>query len=467
MIHSANKTEIIARLRAVIKEQPTDAPTICARLGISQPGFSRLWKAAGADIIRFGAARATQYGMAREIRNVGSVLPVFEVRPDGSSLPFGELRVLHNDWYVFSPASGAIPQVMQGLPYWLQDLRPQGFLGRLIPLINRDLNLPPNILAWSDDDTLHFLSRRGEEVPGNIIVGNESYRRFLCSNSPAGVVMAQARSNAYATLAELANQGEAPGSSAGGEQPKFTAVVQRDDGRIDHVIVKFSALLATEAGRRWGDLLVAEHLALETLRQFGVAASQSEIVMTQNRVYLEVVRFDRHSCAGLGSGLDSGLDSGTGTNIRGRAAIVSMAGVDGLLGALDKNWTHSTMLLRDQGLLSMSDWACVRLLDVYGALIGNSDRHPGNLSLSWQPDGRFALAPVYDMLPMMYQPNRQGEVVERGFDMAQLDRLDLRALPEARRMALSFWARVREDARISVEFKQVAERHAAIIAHTN
>jgi hypothetical protein len=31
-------------------------------------------------------------------------------------------------------------------------------------------------------------------------------------------------------------------------------------------------------------------------------------------------------------------------------------------------------------------------------------------------------------------------------------------------MALSFWARVREDARISVEFKQVAERHAAIIA---
>ncbi len=461
MIYSDHNTEAIAKLRAVIKEQPADASTLCARLGLSQSGFSRLWKQAGEDIIRFGAARATQYAMTRKVPGMdglGSILPVFEVQTDGSSLPFGELCVLQNDWYMFTPANSATPQVMQGLPYWLQDLRPQGFLGRLIPRNNPGLHLPSDILLWSDDDTLRFLALRGEDVPGNLILGNTSYRRFF--DLPLPLVQATERSQAYATLADLANQGDMPASSAGGEQPKFTAVVQREDGHIEHVIVKFSAPLATEAGRRWADLLAAEHLALETLRQYGLPASLSSVVDTHTRTCLEVVRFDRHCMA-------SNDLNGTARIKHGRTAIVSMAGVDGLLGALDKNWTQSTLLLRDQGRLSMADWEKVRLLDVFGALIGNSDRHPGNLSLTWQQNdggrGRFILAPVYDMLPMMYQPNRQGEVVTRQFDLAVLDRLDLRALPQARQMALSFWARVQQAPRISDGFRQIAQTHARII----
>ena len=46
------------------------------------------------------------------------------------------------------------------------------------------------------------------------------------------------------------------GSSAGGEQSKFTCHV--DD---DPVIVKFSPLRATPFGERWYDLLQLEHLA--------------------------------------------------------------------------------------------------------------------------------------------------------------------------------------------------------------
>jgi hypothetical protein len=466
------KADTIERLRAVIKERPSDAPTICARLNLSQPTFSRLWKDAGADMIRFGAARASRYAMTRNIGDAGSVLPIFEALPDGGSAPFGQLRMLQNDWCVFTSANGAGPTLLEGLPFWLQDLRPQGFLGRLVPLAHPDLALPRNIMEWTDDNTLLFLARRGEDVAGNLIVGNESYRRFLSMDQHgapgqpgqpgqrADVIAQAARASAYASLAERANQGDAPGSSAGGEQPKFTAAVQRADGAIEQVIVKFTPGIASANGRRWADLLIAEHLALCTLRRHGQPACLSQIVMHEDangdangdantgaaasRVYLEVVRFDR--CAG------------------GRSPIVSMAGVDCLLGALDKNWTASTMLLRDQRRLSVADWECVRLLEVFGALIGNSDRHPGNLSLTWRPDGSFALAPIYDMLPMMYQPNRQGEVVERQFDIAVLDRLDLRCLPQALMLAAAFWECVIADERISADFKRIARQHAALIA---
>lgn len=455
---SPDRHELIARLRALLKLQPINAAEICAHLQISQPTFSRLWPQAGPDLIRIGAARATRYAMLRTIRELDSLLPVFVVDKDGNSAPFGQLRLLQNDWYCFTPAGSAVPEWILGLPFWLQDLRPQGFLGRLIPAMHPDLMLPANILHWSDDDTLYFLARRGDDVPGNLIVGNEAYRRFLSAGRPvatgavsafasasAAPIARDARAQQYAVRAHQANLGDAPGSSAGGEQAKFTAQVWRDEGRLEHVIVKFSPPLDSAGGRRWADLLVAEHLALATLREAGIAACASDIVITPTRVFLEVVRFDRQA-------------------ERGRAALVSMAGIDTLLGALDKNWSTSTRLLHEQGRLSQADWQCVCMLDVFGALIGNSDRHPGNLSLRWQVNGRFALAPVYDMLPMLYRPNAQGEVIARQFDPAVLDRLDLRCLPQALCMARLFWQWVLVDARISPDFKSLADAHQAAIA---
>jgi serine/threonine protein kinase HipA of HipAB toxin-antitoxin module len=267
------------------------------------------------------------------------------------------------------------------------------------------------------------------------------YRQFHEEAVPQALRLAH-----YDEMARRANLGDTPGSSAAGDQPKFTCSVLRTDGQIDPVIVKFSADLATASGRRWGDLLLAEHLALQTLRDHGFQACVSQAFASAMRVYLEVVRFDRRGA-------------------RGRYPMVSMAGVDGLLGALDQNWTRSTSLLQQQGSLADSDWQQVRVLDLFGALIGNTDRHPGNLSLSWQGNGRFSLAPVYDMLPMMYQPNRQGEIVTRSFELSMLNRLDLQLLGQALPMACEFWQRVQADTQISPDFHEVAARHLTQIMH--
>ncbi len=40
-------------------------------------------------------------------------------------------------------------------------------------------------------------------------------------------------------------------------------------------------------------------------------------------------------------------------------------------------------------------------------LIGNTDRHFGNVTLFDRYEGPFELAPAYDMLPMLFAPQHQ------------------------------------------------------------
>ncbi|MGZ9713672.1 type II toxin-antitoxin system HipA family toxin YjjJ [Glaciimonas sp. GNP009] len=443
-----NKKEQITALRQLLAKEPTDAKTLSSALGISQPTFSRLWPTAGNDILAIGAARATMYGLARTIRDVGPSLPIFRIDADGHPEDFAQLTVLSGHWYAYQFTGNKSVFTCEGLPYFLQDSRPQGFLGRMAPRENADLHLPEDILEWTDDDALYYLARRGEDNMGDLVVGNESYRRFLGDNSDTqSNLLAEAdRDTRYPELAERALKGEAVGSSAGGEQPKFTtAIVRGTDDSPSAVIVKFSPDIRTAGGRRWGDLLIAEHLAIAMLRENGIPAAASSILVAGNRVFLESVRFDRIGTAG-------------------RTPMISLSGLIGETGAAEKTWSFVATMLANRKKLSQADLIVIQLLDVYGALIGNTDRHPGNLSLSWTVEGFFALRPCYDMLPMMYRPNAQGEVIERTFTLSGLDRLDLRQLPVAANLANQFWNKVCNDHRISDDFKRIAGLHMAAMA---
>ena len=70
---------------------------------------------------------------------------------------------------------------------------------------------------------------------------------------------------------------------------------------------------------------------------------------------------------------------------------------------------------------------------------------------------RWQLAPAYDMLPMFYAPVA-GEVVERNW-ASQLPRPNAETLavwPQARDLALQFWAHAADDEHISAEFRDEA-----------
>ena len=242
-------------------------------------------------------------------------------------------------------------------------------------------------------------------------------------------------------------QGEAPGSSAGGEQPKFTAAVERggEGNMIEHVIVKFSPQVDTASGLRWGDLLVCEHLALEVLAAHQIAAARTSILEAGGRVFLEMIRFDR-------------------VGLHGRLPMATFAALDGDLGMLDQNWTAVARELGRLATLSAADVRTVEILDLYGALIGNTDRHHGNIALAWTFAQRHSLLDAYDMLPMLYRPNAHGEIVRRAWVPNVGAGLELQHLPLCHSMAKQFWRRVLEDQRISPDFKKtVADRHLSTL----
>jgi hypothetical protein len=97
----------------------------------------------------------------------------------------------------------------------------------------------------------------------------------------------------YPQLAERAMQGTTGGSPAGGEQPKFCTMTA---GRT--VLVKSSPPGDSAQEQRLRDLLVCEHLAIQTLADEGVPAAKTQIFMRTGRVFLESERFDQTAMSG-------------------------------------------------------------------------------------------------------------------------------------------------------------------------
>jgi serine/threonine protein kinase HipA of HipAB toxin-antitoxin module len=105
----------------------------------------------------------------------------------------------------------------------------------------------------------------------------------------------------------------------------------------------------------------------------------------------------------------------------------------------------------------------MRLIFTFGGLIANTDRHFGNVAMFDRYDGRFSLAPVYDMLPMLFAPQND-QVIERGFAPADPAAETMSVYRRARALAEQFWARVLADARVSEEFRAIAGTCAHTLA---
>ena len=121
---------------------------------------------------------------------------------------------------------------------------------------------------------------------------------------------------------------------------------------------------------------------------------------------------------------------------------------------------HAARGMAAMGLLSPADAAALRLRWCFGQLTGNTDMHLANASVWLGDEEPFRLAPVYDMLPMVFAPGAQGEIVPREFTVPPV----LPALREARAEAVpwarEFWGRVEADESISASFREMV-RHAA------
>lgn len=431
------------------------AAELAVLTGLPQPTLSRRLAALRAQILPMGAPKIRRYGLLSGIRDLPPEVPVYRVSETGEAHKIGALYSLAAGEFWFESCIGqkAATRLYPDLPWWIQDLRPQGFLGRSFPRRHADLQLPMDIRDWDAATILYALTRRGDDLPGDLLIGDGAYARWWQLRRGMANVISMDEGDQlllrYSQWAAEVMQGQTAGSSAGGEQPKFVTHRDSPEAGRREVIVKFSPPVDSVVGQRWSDLLIAEHHALRLLQTAGIAAAQTEVMQAEGRTFLEVQRFDR-----VGS--------------HGRRGVVSIGAADNEFTGIGQPWPAIARALVVAKQLDAADAERIERISAFGHLIANTDMHPGNLGLLHDcPErsgyGQFVLAPVYDMLPMRYAPIA-GEVTTPAFIVPAPVGGLIAAYAAMRPVAIAFWQTVADEALISAAFRAIAAANAAALA---
>jgi len=413
-------------------------------LDASQPSISRWLAALGDQVVRIGRARSSRYAATRNVRGLGGRWPLYRIDSHGRPQDFARFTALYGDGCLIEPVTpvdwlrddfrdGLFP----GLPWFLDDLRPQGFLGRLFAQRHAtELGLDPDMLRWSEDAVLAALLLRGDDAPGDFVLGDAALEQALRVHLDP--LPADRRVERYDAIARATLTGERVGSSAAGEQPKFTACIVDADGSLRHVIVKFSdPVEGNPVARRWADLLVSEYLANQLLAGQGHATTRNELVWSRGRCCLESTRFDR-----IGA--------------HGRRGFVSLAAWSDAHDGVRDSWPQAADRMCEQGWLDPSSVEQIRRRWWFGRMIGNTDMHFGNLGFLLDDHLPLALAPGYDMLPMLYRPAANGGIAARDFQPPVPLPAALPHWRQAATWADTFWQQVSMHPDISPDFQRIA-----------
>jgi len=390
----------------------------------------------GDSVIKIQYGRTFRYVVTQNAFGGNDALPLVVVDAHGNTEIVAIIRPLaHGGFYVRE--NPGTPQLLLGeaknglyddLPYFLNDAAPQGFIGRQVAaqMATQSDDFPSDPRNWNTHHIGCYLMSNGDDLPGNFKLGNQT--RLRVRLKPISVT----RGN-YPLLADDVMNGVVGGSSAGGEQPKFTAYCCEKSA---HVIVKFSPKGESEAAHRWRDILITEHHATEALHEAGLPAAQTELFERGGRLFLESIRFDR-------------------SGEYGRTSMLSLQCIDAEFVGSGGSWLKVLDGLFNQELIGHFHYYDVKNIWAFGRLINNTDMHLGNLSLGIEGNV-FRLLPVYDMCSMGFAPKSNGEVMPFTYALPDIKSADLKekGLLSVTTAARDFWCRVEKDKRISDEFKQ-------------
>ena len=331
-------------IREYLERGLVTSKEIQAATGLSQSSVARQLRGMGDNLIGIHNVRPPRYSVTRNAFGGDDKLPLVLVDANGNTVLAAIIRPLAHGGFFVEPATG-MPKVLLGesgaglyddLPYFLFDLSPQGFLGRQIAeeMASLSTDFPNDPRRWNTDHIGRYLVSNGDDLPGNFKFGPQAISRV---RRKPDVVTA----HDYPALADRVMNGVIPGSSAGGERPKFTAYCGE---RSAHVIVKFSPLGDNEVARRWRDILITEFHATEAIHGKNFPAAETRLIEMDGRLFLESQRFDR-----LGE--------------YGRMSMISLQAVDAEFVGLGSNWPRVVGELYKKKLIIM-------MLNIYGVLVG-------------------------------------------------------------------------------------------------
>lgn len=437
------RNDLKQQMLALLSVQVRSPRELTSSLDISQPTLSRLVKSLSSEIVVLGKGRATRYGLPRRIHQHTSHFPIYIIDSRGDAHLYGTLTALAGGSYWWDAVQGG-QEFYSGLPWFLLDHCLSGFAARsLARTLSRTAPLSRRLADWNDDDQLFAAGRWGDDRAGNLLIGEDSLARYLAGTAdekPYIEIDSELRN--YRRLAQSTLDGNLHGSHLAGEQPKFTACVN-DQGTPCHMLIKFSPAIASQEARRYADLLVCEHLALEAIRMAGYSTARSRLLTAGQQVFLCLKRFDRRG-------------------LRGRLPALSLRAAQARLDGPCDNWIDASRRLETAGQINARDARKMRWLALFSDLIGNSNQHFGNITLIPHQDNRFIMAPIYGTRPTLYEP-LCGETPRRLFTPPPLrsDVADL--LPATRRAAIFFWKSAAVDKRISSKFRQVCFENCELL----
>lgn len=441
----ASTPSLVDHLRALLAQGGVlTAPQLQQATGKSQPSISLALGRLETEVCKIGAARSTRYALVRPILGLAARQTLTWTTPAGVQQPFGELTFLHTGQVHIRAEQGWDWLGSAGqLPWFLQTLQPQGFLGRQLARLRPDFAADPD--QWSIEQVLYMATNHANDPPGAIHMGPVMGR--LMQEAPHPLAE---RAAAFDAMANAIHTTLPAASSAGGEQPKFTTELSGTDDQYKHLIVKFSPPRGTPFGERWHDLLHLEHLALQVLAEQGVAVATTHLLESPERTYLISERFDR-------------------VGLEGKRHVVAAAAVrDAFAGArTGLNWITLGEVLSAQGLLSEDHLRNIAAVFLFGQYIGNTDMHHGNLSFLVEDVMKPILVPtpVYDMLPMLWRP---------GIHSGELSTVPVAALPQptgyaaqaalAKKWAQIYWERATDLAALSPALREASAINRARLA---
>jgi hypothetical protein len=443
LYHFSISLAMNALFELVFRDGPLSATEAAFRLGVDPATVKRQAKAAGSAVLALGRGKATRYAAAANSLTGVVQLPLHWIDEAGRAHEFATLsHVAPDHTHVYGHAQSDAPRNTSGLgvnaiargdyPWFLTPLKLRGYLGRAarfrLGAIVQSWDTHPE--RWTLAQQLFASQSSVLDHAGAILMGDDSLATWQRSLAQTPFADDEATlATVYDQLAHDAMSGRVAGSSADGEQPKFSTRVVDAKGNVREVLVKFSPPRGTPFGERWNDLLHTEAIAADVLHDNGFAVPRTRILRSKKRTYFESARIDR-----IGE--------------RGRRHLLPLHAVHAAFNTgAQQHWANSIAQLAAQKRIAYDAVATTQTLYAFGQLIGNTDMHFGNLSvIAESPQGiakgRFTLAPCYDMLPMRFAPNAHSDLDYTPF-ATELSA----ALPEsvkkiARAMASEFWRRI-------------------------
>ena len=134
-------------IRLQLGRGPQPVRQLVEKLTLSQPTISRAINAQGDEIVRIESGRTIHYALRDARRGIGETA-IYRVSAEGTIQTLGTLIPVRPDGFVMQQSDGHTMH-SDSLPWWLFDMRPQGYLGRAYAARHAAaLGLPGQLTEW-------------------------------------------------------------------------------------------------------------------------------------------------------------------------------------------------------------------------------------------------------------------------------------------------------------------------------